>query len=318
MQEINDKKRNWKRKPRRRKKRIPIIALIVMLLSGIGITIECVDGSDVLSKNNVTADSRMEVHFLDMGQSDSTLIVCDGEAMLIDAGDNDQGTRLQLYLKKQGIKSLNYLVLTHPDADHIGGADVVITKFDIGTVFMSDYEKTTRTYTDLLDTLKYKGYQWITPKVGNTYTLGSAKITIAGPIYRYEYPNNSSIVLMIEHGNNKFLFTGDAEEEAEQALLYGDVDLNADVLKVGHHGSKTSSIEAFLDEVSPESAVISCGIDNSYGFPHAKTLNNLRARGVDVYRTDNQGTVVAVSDGNQITWNCSPDTTWQVGERHGK
>lgn len=307
-------KERRKKRYRKHKRFIPIFFISALILTGLGITAGSKGFDGGYANNHIDENSQMEVHFLDMGQSDSTLIVCDGHAMLIDTGDGDQGTKIQLYLSKHGIKKLDYLVLTHPDADHIGGADVVITKFDIDSVFMSDYEKTTRTYKDLLEALKYKNHKWILPEVGNTYSLGSAEITIAGPIYQYDDPNNSSIVLKVGHGNNTFLFTGDAEEEAEEALLEGYIDLEADVLKVGHHGSKTSSTEEFLDAVNPESAVISCGIDNSYGFPHARTLNNLRARGINVYRTDNQGTIVATSDGNNITWNCAPDTTWQVGE----
>lgn len=302
-----------KKRYRKHKRFIPIFFISALILTALGITVGGKGFGYDYTNNHIKENSQMEVHFLDMGQSDSTLIVCDGHAMLIDTGDGDQGTKIQLYLNKRGIKKLDYLVLTHPDADHIGGADVIITKFDIDNVFMSDYKKTTRTYKNLLETLKYKNYKWILPGVGTTYSLGSAKITIAGPIYQYDDPNNSSIVLTVKHGNNTFLFTGDAEEEAEEALLEGNIDLEADVLKVGHHGSKTSTTEEFLDAVNPESAVISCGLDNSYGFPHAKTLNNLRARGINVYRTDNQGTIVATSDGKDITWNSVSDTTWQVG-----
>lgn len=288
------------------------VMIIILTIMGIMLGQNQIIKEPSWQKENV--NSQMEVHFLNMGQSDSTLIICDGKAMLIDAGDGDKGTKIQLYLKKCGISKLDYLVLTHPDADHIGGADVIITKFDIDNIFMSDYEKSTKTYKRTLEALEYKNYKWTLPKAGSSYRLGEAMITILGPDCSYDDPNNSSIVLAITHGSNRFLFMGDAEEEAEKEILNTSYDLEADVLKVGHHGSKTSSSEEFLDAVNPDSAVISCGIDNSYGFPHAKTLNNLRFRGIDVYRTDNQGTIVAVSDGNKITWNAAPDTTWQTGE----
>lgn len=246
----------------------------------------------------------MEVHFLDVGQSDATLIICDGEAMLIDAGEEDQGTAIQYYLMKQGIEELDYLVLTHPDSDHIGSADVIITKFEIGKVIMSYYEKENDTYRNLLEALKYKNLKAQTALVGDTFSVGSAECTILGPVKEYEDPNNASVVLLVQHGKNRFLFTGDAEETAEADLLESadGFSLQADVYKAGHHGSNTSSAESFLDAVDPDWAVISCGKDNSYGHPHAEVMERLAERNVLVYRTDEQGTVVAVSDGQQISW----------------
>ncbi len=259
--------------------------------------------------------SKAEIHFLDVGQGDATLIRCGDHAMLIDAGDNDKGTAVQLYLNKQGIKKLDYLVLTHPDADHIGGADVVISKFTIGRVFMADYEKDNKTYREVIQALADKNLTWSTPRPGTTYTLGTAKFTILAPLKTYEDPNNSSIALLFQNGGNTFLFTGDGEEEAESDIGKSGRSVKADVYKAGHHGSDTASSEAFLDAVDPAFAVISCGEGNSYGHPHAAVLNALRARGVKVFRTDEQGSIIAWSDGSEITWNCAPSDTWQTGER---
>ncbi|NBJ95158.1 ComEC/Rec2 family competence protein [Parablautia muri] len=259
----------------------------------------------------------MEVHFIDVGEGDATLIKCGGQSMLIDAGDDSKGTAIQNYLQKQGVKNLDYLILTHPDADHIGGAPVIITKFNIDKVFVSNYEKDTKTYQKLIQALDNKRLKYITPKVGDKYYLGTASITIAGPNKEYTDPNDASIALTIQNGKNKFLFTGDAEEKAEQDILENSIDISADVYKVGHHGSKTSSSEAFLKAAAPSYAVISCGEGNSYGHPHAQTMNNLRAMGVQVYRTDEQGSIIATSDGNKISWNCSPSDTWLAGEPTG-
>lgn len=258
--------------------------------------------------------SELTVHFMDVGQGDAVLIACGGEYMLIDAGDNSKGTAVQNYLTKQGVKTLKYVVGTHPDADHIGGMDVVLYKFDCNTVIMPDVTSDTATYRDVLDAMKAKGYRNTVSKPGNSYTLGDARFVIAGPGKAYEDTNNNSIVIRMTHGDNSFLFTGDMEEQAEADILQGKVSLQADVLKVGHHGSSSSSSEAFLEAVSPSYAVISCGEDNSYGHPHSQTLNVLRKMGVQVFRTDEQGTITASSDGSKITWNCAPSDTWKAGE----
>ncbi len=259
-------------------------------------------------------ESELTVHFLDIGQGDATLIMCDGEYMLIDAGDNDKGTAVQNYLTKQGVTKLKYVIGTHPDADHIGGLDVVLYKFECETVMMPDVANDTATYRDVIDTMDTKGYQNTLPQVGDSYTLGSAEFTILGPRKIYDDTNNSSIVLRLTHGNNSFLFMGDAEEEAENDMLNGDIMVDADVLKAGHHGSRTASSKVFLQAVSPAYAVISCAEDNSYGHPHAETLNNLRAMGVQVFRTDEQGSIVVTSDGQEMVWNCAPSETWKAGE----
>lgn len=259
----------------------------------------------------------LAVHFLDVGQGDATLIVCGEEAMLIDAGDNGQGTFVQNYLQKQGVESLKYVVCTHPDEDHIGGMDVILYKFDCGTVLMTEEEKDTNTYRDVVDTMSGKGYKRTAPVTGQQYTLGDAMFTILGPDSPSSDSNDNSIAILLTHGENTFLFTGDAEEEEEEAIADGAISPAADVYKAGHHGSRTSSSKKLLDAVSPAYAVISCGEGNSYGHPHAETLNNLRTMGVQVFRTDEQGSIIAVSDGREISWNCSPSETWQAGEPTG-
>ncbi len=259
-------------------------------------------------------DGTMEVHFLDIGQGDATLITCDGHAMLVDAGDNNKGTQVQSYLENQGITELDYAVGTHPDADHIGGLDVVLTKFPTGKLFLPDFEKGTKTYEDVIQAAKYRRLKVTHPETGETYPLGSAEITILGPQKHYSNANDSSICFLLEHGENRFLFIGDAEEDAEEDMLNAGEDVAADVYKVAHHGSKTASIEAFFKEVNPVYAVISCGDHNRYGHPHAEVLNRLRAAGVQMFRTDDQGTIVAASDGEDIQFNCAPSDNWTVGE----
>lgn len=260
----------------------------------------------------------LEVHFLDVGQGDSTLIISDSHAMLIDCGKSDKGTWIQNYLKKQGIEKLDYLILTHPDSDHIGGAPVIITKFEIENVFMSNFTKNTSTYEKVLQSLTYKNLSWNTPDVGSKYNLGDAEFTILSPNISYEDANNSSIEILLTNGTNTFLFTGDAEEQKEKDTLKENELTHIDVYKAGHHGSKTSSSEKLLSTITPTYTVISCGEENDYGHPHSEVLNRLRQYDSQVFRTDEQGTVVAVSDGENITWNCAPSETWQSGEAKGK
>lgn len=261
--------------------------------------------------------SGLEIHYLDVGQGDSTLILCDGHAMLIDAGDNDRGTAVQSYLEGQGVTTLDYVIGTHPDADHIGGLDVVLYKFDCQMVMMPDFEKDTRTYDDVVQTMKQKRYKNTLPEVGTVYELGSAVFTIVAPNGEYgDNANDYSVGILLQHGKNRFLFTGDAEEASEADMLENGIDLEADVFKASHHGSRTANTEEFLQTVDPDYVVISCGQDNSYGHPHAEVMNRLRAMGISVFRTDEQGTIVAYSDGTEITFNMSPDESWKAGEPH--
>lgn len=249
---------------------------------------------------------RLEVHYIDIGQGDATLIMCDGDAMLIDAGDNSKGTAVQNYLQKQGIKELDYVIGTHPDADHIGGLDVVLYKFDCKMVIMPDIEHDTRTYDDVIQTMKTKNYKNTLPEPGNTYSLGSAEFTVIAPNH-YDYGgnnNNYSVGIILQNGGHRFLFTGDAEKEAEEDIIENDIDISADVYKVAHHGSDTASTGELLDEVKPKYAVISCGKDNRYGHPDKEVLQRLKKRGITTYRTDEDGTVIAYSDGSSLTWEC--------------
>jgi len=264
-----------------------------------------------------TSSSEMQVYFIDVGQGDSTLVKSGEHYMLIDAGDNSKGTLIQNYLQKQGISKIDYLVLTHPDADHIGGADVIVTKFDIDTIFMSDYTKDNRTYDNLIQAIKYKNYKYSKPEVGSVHQLGDATFTILAPNKTYSDPNNASIALIVQNGDNTFLFTGDAETEAENDILSNGLSVQADVYKAGHHGSKSSTSDDFFAAISPTYAVISCAEGNSYGHPHAQTLNTFRMNGVKVYRTDEQGTIIATSDGTNITFDVPASDTWKSGEPIG-
>lgn len=324
-------KRRYRYGKRRRKQKRKNLLLLCLFLIGmtawvlIGKTEKTGGGQDEEKgyesrKPAEEADSQeaiaelLEVHFIDVGQGDSALIKCGEHAMLIDAGDNSKGTAVQLYLSKQGVSKLDYVIGTHPDADHIGGLDVIITKFDCGKVIMSEVERDTAAYRDVVMAMEYRGYQNTSPVPGEAYQLGEAVFTVIAPNRDYgdDY-NNASVGILLCHGANRFIFTGDAESEAEEDMLSNGMDLRADVLKAGHHGSSSSGSDDFLDAVNPKYAVISCGKGNSYGHPHAELLNSLRKRGIQVFRTDEQGSITVTSDGKTLSFNCAPSDTWRSG-----
>ena len=290
-----------------------IIELVILLVIMIAVSAAGAIYDRYQNENKVMPDGQMTVHFIDVGQGDSILIQCGTHAMLIDAGDNSCGTKVQAYLENNGVAKLDYVIGTHPDSDHIGGLDVIIYKFDCENVMMPDCEKKTNTYRDVISAMKEKNYINTLPEVGKKYKLGDAEFTILAPSKKYEDANNNSISIILQYGDRKFLFTGDAEEEEEQDIVNAGISIDCDVYKAGHHGSRTSSSEELLNAASPAFAVISCGEGNSYGHPHARTLNEFRQRGIQVFRTDEQGTIEAVTDGVTIKWNCSPSETWKTG-----
>lgn len=247
------------------------------------------------------AKELLTVHFIDVGQGDSILIQAGNEAMLIDAGTNESGDVVTAYLESLGISHLDWVIGTHPHEDHIGGLDDVIREMDVDRVMMPPKEHTTKTFEDVLDAIADKNLTITLPEVGDSYALGSGQFTILGPVNDYgDDLNNWSVVLRLDYGNTSFLFTGDAESTAEEDILSTGLPVEADVLKVGHHGSDTSTSQAFLDAVSPDFAVISAGWDNDYGHPHQTTLDKLMAAQVSLCRTDLQGTVLITSNGQDL------------------
>lgn len=269
--------------------------------------------------SSISNGDTLEVHYIDIGQGDSILIKQGQEAMLIDAGNNSKGSAVWSYLLSQNIEKLTYVIGTHPDADHIGGLDVIMYKFDCENIFMPVCERDTKTYQEVVDTAKAKNQKIKVPSQGDTYALGSASFQILTDTQKDygENTNDYSIALRLTFGDISFLFTGDAEEGAEQDMLASGLTLSSDVYKAAHHGADTANTESFLKAVSPTYCVISCGKDNSYGHPRAEFLNQMRGMGVSVFRTDEQGTIVAVSDGEKVTFNCSPSTSWKAGEPVG-
>ncbi len=269
-----------------------ILLLVCLLLCGCG----------QKPQGNIVApvEEQLYVHFIDVGQADSILLEYNGHFALVDGGNTADGGSVAAYLQMQGVGTLDLVVATHPHEDHIGGLSDVLALFPADTVWSPAISGNSNAIRNFLESVSDQGKEIQQPQVGQVFQLGSATITVLGPVKEYDDINNHSIVLMVQYGDNRFLLTGDMERIAENDLVESDADLKADVLKVGHHGSESSTGYIFLREVMPEYAVISCGKDNSYGHPHEDPLSRLRDAEVTVLRTDECETIIARSDGKDI------------------
>lgn len=257
------------------------------------------------------------IKYIDVGQGDSAIIQCDGHYMMIDGGPSSASSAVYTILKNGNIKNIDYMIATHPDADHIGGLSGALNYSKVGVCYSPVLTHDTKTFGSLVKYLNKQGISLTVPAKSTSFSLGKAKVELLGPVSDYADSNNSSIVAKVTYGSNKFLFTGDAEIEEESALISAKKDLSCDVLKVGHHGSKGSTGEAFLKKAKPKYAVISVGSDNSYGHPTAETLSRLSNAKVEIFRTDLQGDIVCSSDGNSISFatekKASADVLWIPG-----
>ena len=246
-------------------------------------------------------DSDFKIYFLDVGQGDSTLVMCDGKSMLIDAGEISEGEKVVKTLKNLGIKKIDIIIGTHPDSDHIGGLEQVIKTFDHELLLLSYLKSENVVAKNLKQYINANNIEVTGPNVGTVYTLGSASVKVVGPVDIYDDNNNNSISVLVSYNGKKFLFMGDTEMQAEKDIVEKGIDLKCDVLKLSHHGSSTSSTDILLDKASPEAAIISCGENNKYGHPHIETLEKLLKRNIKMYRTDKQGTIMlSVKEGKII------------------
>lgn len=266
--------------------------ILYTLLSNDEITIEKEENKKTDSNNTDV----VKVEYIDVGQADAILIENDKKYMLIDAGNNEDGDLLVNYFKDKNITDFEYVVATHPHEDHIGGMDNIIKNFNIKNYYMPDCYTTTKTFEELLDALEENNLSFETPDIDSEFLLGDAlfKVLYTGTDKRDL--NNTSIVLRMTYKDVSFMFTGDATNTTEKKILAKD--LQSDVLKVGHHGSQYSTSDEFLDKVNPKYAIISVGTGNVYDHPKDITLNKLK--GIEVHRTDKEGTIRVISDGKNI------------------
>ncbi len=262
--------------------------------------------------DTVPGESYFEVHYLDVGQADAALVLCDGHALLIDGGNVSDSRKLYAYLKEHEIGHLDCVVCTHPHDDHAGGLAGALNyaSTDAALCPVSEYESAA--FANFKKYLAEQGVSITVPKAGDTFSVGSAEAEILGPAGTAATLNDMSIVLRITYGETSFLFTGDAEREEEQAILNAGFDLRSTVLKVGHHGGNSSTTYPFLREIMPEYAVISVGETNTYGHPSEGALSRLRDAGAELFRTDLQGTVICTSDGETVSFTTERETTEDV------
>ncbi len=275
-----------------RKQIINILVLITILL------VTCVSPT--------LASRELKTHFINVGQGDAVFIqLPNQETMLIDAGRNSDEELIVNYLKKQGIHRLDYVIGTHPHADHIGGLDSVIANFTIGNIYLPDVSHTTQTYKDVLLAVKRKNKKITAGKAGiELVTTSRLQVKLLGPVKNnYENLNNHSIVTKVIYKDTSFLFSGDAEAKAERQIISEGYKIDTDLLKVPHHGSDSSTCRSFLQATDPDYAVLSVGEDNRYGHPSSQIISRLVNQGIELYRTDKQGTIIAVSDGKNISFN---------------
>lgn len=277
--------------------------IIVLLVLGYYYYSDNIDKESYSKKEDTNkiqeVSTNLSIHYIDVGQADSILITNNDHSMLIDAGNNEDGPLLVNYIKeKLNISKLDYVVGTHPHEDHIGGLDDIINNLEVKEVYLPEAMTTTKTFEDVLDAIVNKNLEITVPTIGEKFNLGEAKLEVIYTGTGEKDLNEASIILKMNFGKHAYLFTGDTTEEVEKTIL--DKDINIDVLKVAHHGSKYSSCTNFLNIATPEYAIISAGEGNSYGHPELETLNRLKKYTNKIYITKDLGTIVLTSDGTSI------------------
>lgn len=269
------------------------------------------------SSYDIATKSDFAVHYIDVGQADASLVVCDGRYMLIDGGNAEDSSLIYTYLKEYGIKEIDYMICTHAHEDHVGGLAGALNYANVDNVFCPTKEYDTKAFENFVKYVHKQNKEIIVPSQGLEFSLGSANCIILAVNTIENDPNNSSIVMKIEYGNTAFLFCGDAEQEVENAIIEAGYDVKCTVMKVPHHGSDTSLSYRWLNEAMPKYGVISVGESNQYGHPNEDTLSKLRDADVVVYRTDMQGHVICVSDGNDVKFSVQKNQNADTLENSG-
>ena len=268
-------------------------------------------GSAVTAKAD--GQGNMAVHFIDVGQGLAILVQSGGENLLYDGGNRSHADEVVQYLKSQQVETINYMISSHYDEDHLGGLVKCLDTFEVEHVLGSDYVHTSDLFNTFMNTATAHAIIVEYPSVGDTYEFGTGSFTVMAPDGISQNSNDNSVVIRLVNGNNSFMFMGDAEETSEQDMISTGMNLDCDVLSLGHHGSASSTSWDLLEAASPSWAVISCGLNNSYGHPAAETMGKLSDMDIPVFRTDDQGTVIALSDGNTISWTQEPCNDYTSG-----
>lgn len=268
-------------------------------------------GSAVTAKAD--GQGNMAVHFIDVGQGLAILVQSGGENLLYDGGNRSHADEVVQYLKNQQVETINYMISSHYDEDHLGGLVKCLDNFEVDHVLGSDYVHTSDLFNTFMNTATAHAIIVEYPSVGDTYEFGTGSFTVMAPDGISQNSNDNSVVIRLVNGNNSFMFMGDAEETSEQDMISTGMNLDCDVLSLGHHGSASSTSWDLLEAASPSWAVISCGLNNSYGHPAAETMGKLSDMDIPIFRTDDQGTVIALSDGNTISWNQEPCNDYTSG-----
>ena len=256
-------------------------------------------------------EAGLKVFFIDVGQGDATLIEVVGQGcILVDGGYEEYADKVLTVLAQEGLDKIDYMVGTHAHADHVGSLSSIMKRITVGTLLVPQEENENFFYTDMLSTARSEGATIALAVPGDTFTLGDAKVTVYGPFDAsegVEEINDTSVVLKIEYKEISFLLSADAETNEEYDIMNSGYDLQATVLKVGHHGSSSSTGYLWLRSINPKYAVISCGIDNEYGHPTHKTLKRIKDADVTLFRTDLQGTITCWTDGYRLSWSVEHD-----------
>ena len=268
-------------------------------------------GSAVTAKAD--GQGNMAVHFIDVGQGLAILVQSGGENLLYDGGNRSHADEVVQYLKNQQVETINYMISSHYDEDHLGGLVKCLDNFEVDHVLGSDYVHTSDLFNTFMNTATAHAIIVEYPSVGDTYEFGTGSFTVMAPDGISQNSNDNSVVIRLVNGNNSFMFMGDAEETSEQDMISTGMNLDCDVLSLGHHGSASSTSWDLLEAASPSWAVISCGLNNSYGHPAEETMGKLSDMDIPVFRTDDQGTVIALFDGNTISWNQEPCNDYTSG-----
>ncbi len=281
------------------KKKELFYTIIFILFVGLLVLSNKSSIKDLLEPEQQEISSDLKIYFFDVGQAESILITNNGHNMIIDAGNNEDGPKLVEYIKNElHITKFDYIISTHPHEDHIGGIDNIIKNFEIDNIYMPDVTTTTKSYEDVLKAIEKKKLQITIPKIGETFQMEECVFEIIYTGTDEEDLNGSSIIVRMDYKSTSYLFTADTTYDTEQQILDSNIDI--DVLKIAHHGSKHASSLNFLNKATPKYAIISCGKENDYHYPHESTLNRIKKFTNDIYVTSELGTIILTSDGNNI------------------